>query len=93
MFDLGSIASSVLDYADDAASAVLGGISTAGNWMQANPGAATLLGSALVAGGSYLENRDTLKRSARSGTRSGSTKMSTPCQPVPGSTSPSCRAR
>lgn len=62
MFDLGSIASSVLDYADGAASAVLGGIKTAGTWMQDNPGAATLLGSALVAGGSYLENRDTLKR-------------------------------
>lgn len=61
MFDFGSIVSSVLDYADDAAKAVLGGISTAGGWMQDNPAAATLLGSALVAGGSYLENRDTLK--------------------------------
>ena len=64
MFGLESLAgaaSTVMDFADGAASAVLGGISTAGTWMQANPGAATLLGSALVAGGSYLENRDTLK--------------------------------
>lgn len=60
--DLAGAASTVMDFADGAASAVLGGISTAGNWMQASPGAATLLGSALVAGGSYLENRDTLKR-------------------------------
>ena len=54
MFDLGSIASSVLDYADDAASAVLGGISTAGNWMEYKPVEGSLLGSALVAGGSYI---------------------------------------
>lgn len=59
---LAGAASTVMDFADGAASTVLGGISTAGTWMQANPGAATLLGSALVAGGSYLENRDTLKR-------------------------------
>lgn len=62
MFDFGSIVSSVLDYADGAASAVLDGIETAGTWMQDHPAAATLLGSSLVAGGSYLENRDTLKR-------------------------------
>ncbi|QWL69413.1 hypothetical protein HQ397_04215 [Aeromonas hydrophila] len=61
MFDFGGIASSVLDFADQAVSSVLGGLSTAGSWMQNNPGAATLLGSALVAGGSYMENRDALK--------------------------------
>jgi hypothetical protein len=61
MFDFGGMLSSALDYADDAVGAVLGGLSSAGSWMQSNPGAATLLGSALVAGGSYLENRDALK--------------------------------
>ncbi|SIR40221.1 hypothetical protein SAMN05880558_11333 [Aeromonas sp. RU39B] len=61
MFDFGSIGSSILDFADKAASTVLGGLSTAGSWAQSNPGAASLLGSALVAGGSYMENRETLK--------------------------------
>ena len=61
MFDFGGIVSSALDFADSAVSSVLGGISSAGTWMQNNPGAATLLGSALVAGGSYMENRDALK--------------------------------
>lgn len=61
MFDFGGMVSSALDFADSAVSSVLGGISSAGSWMQNNPGAATLLGSALVAGGSYMENRDALK--------------------------------
>lgn len=61
MFDFGGMVSSALDFADSAVSSVLGGISSAGTWMQNNPGAATLLGSALVAGGSYMENRDALK--------------------------------
>lgn len=61
MFDFGGMVSGALDFADSAVSSVLGGISSAGTWMQNNPGAATLLGSALVAGGSYMENRDALK--------------------------------
>lgn len=61
MLDFGGAISGALDFADQAVSSVLGGISSAGSWMQNNPGAATLLGSALVAGGSYMENRDALK--------------------------------
>lgn len=61
MFDFGGMVSSAIDMADQAVDAVLGGISSAGSWMQSNPGAATLLGSALVAGGSYLENREAQK--------------------------------
>lgn len=61
MFDFGGMLSGALDAADSAVSSVLGGLSSAGSWMQSNPGAATLLGSALVAGGSYLENRETQK--------------------------------
>ena len=61
MFDFGGMVSGALDFADSAVSSVLGGISSTGSWMQNNPGAATLLGSALVAGGSYMENRDALK--------------------------------
>ncbi|ELY1973179.1 hypothetical protein SL040_004659 [Aeromonas salmonicida] len=53
--------SAASDYADDAVKFITGGLSTAGEWMQKNPGAATLLGSALVAGGSYLENREAQK--------------------------------
>lgn len=65
MFDLGGMLSGVLDAADNAVSSVLGGLSSAGSWMQSNPGAATLLGSALVAGGSYMENRETQKTQKR----------------------------
>ena len=65
MFDLGGMLSGVLDAADNAVSSVLGGLSNAGSWMQSNPGAATLLGSALVAGGSYMENRETQKTQKR----------------------------
>lgn len=65
MFDFGGMVSGALDFADSAVSSVLGGISSAGTWMQDNPGAATLLGSALVAGGSYMENRDALKEQRR----------------------------
>ncbi|HDN9016726.1 TPA: hypothetical protein P2I01_003630 [Aeromonas salmonicida] len=61
-FDIGGALSSALDYADQAFSTVLGGVGEAGQWMQSNPGAATLLGSALVAGGSYMENRDALNQ-------------------------------
>lgn len=53
--------SAASDYADDAVKFITGGLSSAGSWMQSNPGAATLLGSALVAGGSYLENREAQK--------------------------------
>lgn len=52
---------SAMDYADEAFDFVVGGLGEAGNWMQDNPGAATMIGSALVAGGSYLENREALK--------------------------------
>lgn len=65
MFYLGGMLSGVLDAADNAVSSVLGGLSSAGAWMQSNPGAATLLGSALVAGGSYMENRETQKTQKR----------------------------
>ena len=65
MFDFGGMISGVLDAADGAVSSVLGGLSSAGAWMQNNPGAATLLGSALVAGGSYMENRETQKTQKR----------------------------
>ena len=61
MFDFGGMVSSAIDMADQAVDAVLGGLSSAGDWMQKSPGAATLLGSALVAGGSYLENREAQK--------------------------------
>lgn len=61
MFDFGGMVSSALDFADSAVSSVLNGLEAAGGWMQKSPGAATLLGSALVAGGSYLENRDAMK--------------------------------
>ncbi|MGT9149849.1 hypothetical protein [Aeromonas hydrophila] len=61
MFDFGSMVSSAIDMADKAIDAVLGGLEGAGDWMQKSPGAATLLGSALVAGGSYLENREAQK--------------------------------
>lgn len=53
------------DYADDAVKFITGGLSEAGKWMQDNPGAATLLGSAMVAGGSYMENRETQKTQKR----------------------------
>ena len=36
-------------------------IGSAANWTNNNPGAANLIGGALMAGGSYLENRDTIK--------------------------------
>ena len=36
-------------------------VGSAANWMGNNPGAANLIGGALMAGGSYLENRDTIK--------------------------------
>lgn len=65
MFDFGGMVSGALDFADSAVSSVLNGIKGAGTWMQDNPGAATLLGSALVAGGSYMENRDALKEQRR----------------------------
>ena len=65
MFDLGGMLSGALDAADNAVSSVLGGLSSSGAWMQSNPGAATLLGSALVAGGSYMENRETQKTQKR----------------------------
>lgn len=61
MFDFGGMVSSAIDMADKAIDAVLGGLEGAGDWMQKSPGAATLLGSALVAGGSYLENREAQK--------------------------------
>ncbi|WP_439830445.1 hypothetical protein [Aeromonas caviae] len=54
---LGQGANLLLDYADKA----VGVLGEAGDWMQKSPGAATLLGSALVAGGSYFENREALK--------------------------------
>ena len=53
--------SAASDYADDAVKFITGGLSSAGSWMQSNPGAATLLGSALIAGGSYQENREAQK--------------------------------
>lgn len=65
MFDFGGMLSGALDAADNAVSSVLGGLSSAGSWMQSNQGAATLLGSALVAGGSYMENRETQKTQKR----------------------------
>lgn len=65
MIDFGSIGSTILDYADKAASTVLGGISAAGDWAQKSPGGAALIGSMLVAGGSYMENRNTLKEQKR----------------------------
>lgn len=65
MFDFGGMLSGALDAADNAVSSVLGGLSSAGSWMQSNHGAATLLGSALVAGGSYMENRETQKTQKR----------------------------
>ena len=36
-------------------------LGSAASWMGDNPGAANLIGGALMAGGSYLENRDTIK--------------------------------
>ena len=36
-------------------------VGSAASWMGDNPGAANLIGGALMAGGSYLENRDTIK--------------------------------
>ena len=65
MFDFGGMLSGALDFADSAVSSVLNGVKEAGNWMQDSPGAATLLGSALVAGGSYMENRETQKTQKR----------------------------
>lgn len=61
MFDFGSIGSSVMDFADKAVSSVVGGINSVGSWAQKNPGGASLLGSVLVAGGSYMENRNNIK--------------------------------
>ena len=56
------------DWFDSAVDTVTGIFSGAGdalgsaaNWTTQNPGAANLLGGALMAGGSYLENRDTIK--------------------------------
>ena len=65
MFDFGGMLSGALDFADSAVSSVLNGVKEAGKWMQDSPGAATLLGSALVAGGSYMENRETQKTQKR----------------------------
>lgn len=65
MFDFGGMLSGALDFADSAVSSVLNGVKEAGTWMQDSPGAATLLGSALVAGGSYMENRETQKTQKR----------------------------
>ena len=54
-----------MDSAVDAVTGFFGGagdaLGSAANWMGDNPGAANLLGGALMAGGSYLENRDTIK--------------------------------
>ena len=56
------------DWFDSAVDTVTGIFSDAGdalgsaaNWTNQNPGAANLLGGALMAGGSYLENRETIK--------------------------------
>lgn len=55
MFDfLGS----AVDWADEALDVVVGGIKDTGTWLKGNPESATLIGSALAAGGSYLESRD-----------------------------------
>jgi hypothetical protein len=48
------------DFIDDAVSAVTGGLSAAADWTTQNPGAANLLGGALMAGGSYIENRENI---------------------------------
>ena len=56
------------DWMDSAVDTVTGIFSGAGDalgsaadWTNQNPGAANLLGGALMAGGSYLENRETIK--------------------------------
>ena len=56
------------DWFDSAVDTVTGIFSGAGDalgsaadWTTNNPGAANLLGGALMAGGSYLENRETIK--------------------------------
>ena len=60
-WDLGGIASSVSDWADAGLETVLGGLGDAGNWLQQNPGAAQLIGGAMVATGSYYANREQIK--------------------------------
>lgn len=58
----------MFDWFDSAVDTITGIFSGAGdalgsaaNWTTQNPGATNLLGGALMAGGSYLENRETIK--------------------------------
>lgn len=51
----------VINLVTNIASGAGDAVGSAASWMGNNPGAANLIGGALMAGGSYLENRDTIK--------------------------------
>ena len=58
---MGDFLDMLIDGVTSVASGAGDAVGSAANWMGNNPGAANLIGGALMAGGSYLENRDTIK--------------------------------